>query len=71
MGVAQAFVLYEPAFTVVAQRKALDFRRSVGAITLLGGLAGTVFVPGTQLLVELLGGGRRCSVWPRSTSRFR
>jgi MFS family permease len=55
MGVAQAFVLYEPAFTVVAQRKALDFRRSVGAITLLGGLAGTVFVPGTQLLVELLG----------------
>lgn len=55
MGVAQAFVLYEPAFTVVAQRKALDFRRSVAAITLLGGLAGTVFVPGTQLLVELLG----------------
>jgi predicted MFS family arabinose efflux permease len=55
MGVAQAFVLYEPAFTVVAQRKSLDFRRSVGAITLLGGLAGTVFVPGTQLLVELLG----------------
>jgi MFS family permease len=55
MGMAQAFVLYESAFTVVAQRKALDFGRSVGAITLLGGLAGTVFVPGTQLLVELFG----------------
>lgn len=55
MGAAQACVLYEPAFAVVAQRASLDFRRSVAAITLLGGFAGTVFVPGTQALVAALG----------------
>jgi MFS family permease len=57
LGIAQALTLYEPAFAVVARWFA-DERaraRSLMAVTLFGGLASTVFVPITTLLVERLG----------------
>ncbi|MCW5751030.1 MAG: MFS transporter [Alphaproteobacteria bacterium] len=55
MGVAMASVLYEPAFAVVTQHFGKDYRRAITALTLVGGFAGTVFVPLCQLIVELQG----------------
>lgn len=45
LGVAFATTLYEAAFAVVAQDPRVDHRRGVIVVTLLGGLAGTVFLP--------------------------
>ena len=47
--------LYESAFAVVARLLGADYRRAIIVITLLGGLASTVFVPLTHLLVVSLG----------------
>jgi hypothetical protein len=44
-GVARAMTLYEAAFATLSQHTGKRFRNSVTAITLLGGLAGTVFFP--------------------------
>jgi predicted MFS family arabinose efflux permease len=55
MGVALAAGLYEPAFAVVTRLYAGDYRRRITALTLVGGFASTVFIPLTQLFIELLG----------------
>jgi MFS family permease len=44
-GIARAMTLYEAAFAALSQHTGKSFRNSVTAITLLGGLAGTVFFP--------------------------
>jgi len=44
-GVARAMTLYEAAFAALSQHAGKSFRNSVTAITLLGGLASTVFFP--------------------------
>ncbi|HEY4137456.1 MAG TPA: MFS transporter [Casimicrobiaceae bacterium] len=44
-GIARAMTLYEAAFAALSQHAGKSFRNSVTAITLLGGLAGTVFFP--------------------------
>ena len=53
IGAVSATVLYDPVFAVVARAFAADYRRAITTITLLGGLASTVFIPLTQGLVEI------------------
>lgn len=55
IGLASAMVLYDPVFAVVARALPGHYRRAITTITLLGGLASTVFIPTTHLLVEALG----------------
>jgi len=55
MGVVLSTVLYEPVFAVIARELKDDYRRGIIVITLLGGLASTVFIPLTHLLEESLG----------------
>jgi len=55
MGLALASVLYEPAFAVLTANLGPNYRRAITVVTLLGGLASTVFIPLTQWLVEILG----------------
>jgi MFS family permease len=54
-GVARAMTLYEAAFATLSQHTAKAFRNSVTALTLLGGLAGTVFFPLSLFGLEHLG----------------
>ena len=54
-GVARAMTLYEAAFATLSQHTGKAFRNSVTAITLLGGLAGTVFFPLSLFGLEHLG----------------
>ncbi|MBU0724824.1 MAG: MFS transporter [Alphaproteobacteria bacterium] len=53
MGVALASTLYEPAFAVLAVRLGRKYRTGITAMTLIGGLASTAFLPLTQLMIEL------------------
>jgi len=55
IGLVSATVLYEPVFAVVARALPSEYRRAITTITLLGGLASTVFIPLTQGLVDALG----------------
>jgi hypothetical protein len=57
LGLAMAAALYEPAFSIVGRRFAEDGdrMRAVAAVTLLGGLASTCFVPLTTALEARLG----------------
>jgi len=55
IGAICATILYDPVFAVVARAFAADYRRAITTITLLGGLASTVFIPATQGLVALFG----------------
>lgn len=55
MGAVLATVLYEPVFAVMARELKEDYRRGIIVITLLGGLASTVFIPLTHVLEESLG----------------
>ncbi len=55
IGVVSAMVLYDPVFAVVARALPSSYRRAITAITLLGGLASTVFIPVTQALVDGFG----------------
>lgn len=55
IGVASAMVLYDPVFAVLARAIPGHYRRAITLVTLLGGLASTVFIPLTQELVGLLG----------------
>jgi MFS family permease len=57
LGLAMAAALYEPAFSIVGRRFADDHdrMRAVAAVTLLGGLASTGFVPLTTALEARLG----------------
>ncbi len=54
-GAARALTLYEAAFATLSQHTGKSFRNAVTAITLLGGLAGTVFFPLSLLGLEHLG----------------
>jgi MFS family permease len=51
LGVAMAAILYEPAFAVLTQIFGPEYRRAISALTLLGGLASSVFWPLTQQLI--------------------
>jgi MFS family permease len=54
-GVAMAMTLYEPAFAVTTSWFRVHRARAVLAITVVGGLSSTVFVPLTGVLVDSLG----------------
>ena len=54
-GVAQAAVLYPPAFTALTRWWAADRVRALTAVTVAGGLASTVFAPLTAGLLGPLG----------------
>jgi len=51
LGAAMAAILYSPVFAVVTRRFPDDFRRAIIIMTFLGGLASTVFIPFTALLI--------------------
>lgn len=55
IGVASSMVLYEAAFAVTARLVPGNYRRAITAVTLLGGLASTAFIPVTHWLVDGLG----------------
>jgi hypothetical protein len=55
VGVGRAMTLYEAAFATLSQHTGKSFRSSVTAITLLGGLASTVFLPLSLVGLEHLG----------------
>jgi hypothetical protein len=55
LGAAMAATLYEPAFTVLTRSFPDSYPRRITVLTLLGGFASTVFVPLTQLFIEVLG----------------
>lgn len=54
IGIAQAATLYEPAFVVLTRLYHQTFRTKITLMTLLGGLASTVFIPLIQVLIEAL-----------------
>lgn len=55
LGAAMAAVLYAPAFAVVTRRFRHDYRRAIIAMTFLGGLASTVFIPLMVWMIDGLG----------------
>ena len=55
IGAASAMALYEAAFAVTARLAPGNYRRAITAITLLGGLASTAFIPLTHALVDGFG----------------
>ncbi|WP_262296320.1 MFS transporter [Microvirga sesbaniae] len=55
MGIAMSTVFYEPGFAVLTRRLGFMARRGITFMTLVGGLASTVFIPVTHLLIEHLG----------------
>ena len=54
-GITRAMTLYEAAFATLSQHAAQSFRKTVTAITLVGGLAGSVAFPLSLLGLEHLG----------------
>jgi MFS family permease len=54
LGVGLSATLYPPAFAVLTRRFPTHFRRSIIAVTFLGGLASTVFIPLMAWLIDLL-----------------
>lgn len=60
LGAAMAATLYEPVFAILIRRWPDDYRRSLIAMTFLGGLASTVFIPLSALLIERLGWRGAC-----------
>ncbi len=55
IGMVQAATLYEPAFAVITANLGSRYRQGITVLTLLGGLASTVFIPLTQFLIESIG----------------
>lgn len=55
LGLSMAATLYDPAFAVMTRTFPQDYRRAITAVTLVGGLASTAFIPLTHLLIERLG----------------
>lgn len=55
IGIVSAMTLYDAAFAVVARMLGAEYRKAIIVITLFGGLASTVFVPLTQLLIDAHG----------------
>lgn len=62
LGIAMACILYEPVFTVLIRRWPRDYRRSLIAMTFLGGLASTVFIPLSAWMIAGLGWRETCLV---------
>lgn len=62
LGIAMACILYEPVFTVLIRRWPKDYRRSLIAMTFLGGLASTVFIPLSAWMITRLGWRETCLV---------
>ena len=54
-GTAMAACLYDPVFATLHQIAGSAYRRAVTALTLLGGLASTVFWPLSQYLLDTVG----------------
>ncbi|HEX2136176.1 MAG TPA: MFS transporter [Microvirga sp.] len=55
LGAAMSAVLYDPGFAVLIRRLGARARRGVTVMTLVGGLASTVFLPLAHLLIEGFG----------------
>jgi MFS family permease len=55
LGLAMAATLYEPAFAVVTQLMATNYRKGITVLTLFGGFASTVFWPLAQALIDAYG----------------
>jgi MFS family permease len=55
LGATMSAVLYEPAFAVLTRRLGPLARRGITAMTLVGGLASTAFIPITHVLIERFG----------------
>ena len=56
LGACMAATLYEPAFAIVARAMPSDERlRALALVTVIGGLASTIFLPLTDLLARTLG----------------
>lgn len=55
LGAAMAGLLYEPAFAVVIERFGVHAPQGITVVTLVGGLASTVFIPAAQGMVALVG----------------
>jgi predicted MFS family arabinose efflux permease len=55
LGFAMSALLYEAGFAVLTRTVGPLSRRAITAMTLVGGLASTVFLPVTHLLIESLG----------------
>jgi MFS family permease len=55
LGAAMAGMLYDSAFAVVTAAFGEQYRRGITLVTLVGGLASTVFIPLAQLAVDRLG----------------
>lgn len=55
LGMGMAGMLYDAAFAVVTAAFGSEYRRGITLITLVGGLASTVFIPLAQLAVDRLG----------------
>ncbi|MDD2700972.1 MAG: MFS transporter [Sideroxydans sp.] len=54
-GIAMAMTLYEAAFSTLREIDGLHFKRGISFITIVGGLASTLFWPLTAWLVDELG----------------
>lgn len=54
-GLAQALLLYPPAFAVITRWYGVDRVRPLTTITLVGGLASTLFAPLIAFLIETIG----------------
>ncbi len=56
IGPAGAMTFYEPAFVAIAQWCTPQQRpRALATLTVIGGLAGVIFIPGTERLVSAIG----------------
>lgn len=55
LGLGMAATLYQPVFAVLTRRFPTSFRRAIITLTLLAGLASTVFIPLTDWLIRLWG----------------
>src|ERR671926_1555765 len=55
LGATMSAILYDPGFAVLTHRLGPLARRGITAMTLVGGLASTVFFPLSHVLIEALG----------------
>ena len=55
LGATMSAILYEPGFAVLTHRLGPLSRRGITAMTLVGGLASTVFFPLSHVLIQALG----------------
>ena len=68
LGLGTAATFYTPAFAVVTRRFPQDFRRAIITLTVLGGLASTVFIPLFAWWMDLW--GWRQALWALAALQF-